>query len=111
MDSANSSNAAGTVLGDASADGTGSASTLTATLPAGTFISQEFAPRILVVGTSASTFYEMFDRETFLDSDLDYLTLNALEGVVVYLDYAVAAGNATTDFWIAGVEWEEYTVS
>lgn len=111
MDSIGVTSTSITVLGDASADGTGSGTTLTATLPAGTIISQEFAPRTLVIGTSASTFYEPFDRETFLDSDSDYVTLNALEGVVLFIDYTVATQNPTTDMWIAGFEWEEYTLA
>lgn len=111
MDSSFTSDASITVRGDSSADGTGSTTTLTATLPAGTILTEEYGPRVLVVGTSASTFYEMFDRETFLDSDLDYVTLNALEGVVLFLDYTVATANPTSDHWIAGVEWEEYRVA
>jgi len=55
MDSALASSASVTVFGDASADGTGSATTLTATLPAGTFLTEEYAPRLI---TAAG--YEMF---------------------------------------------------
>jgi hypothetical protein len=94
------SSASVTVLGDASADGTGSASTLTATLPAGSILSQEYAPRyITAVG------YEMADRiEFFSDSTI---ALNALEGIVVFLDYTLATQNPITDMWIAGIEWSE----
>lgn len=94
------SNAAVTVLGDASADGTGSASTLTATLPAGTILTQECAPRFI---TAAG--YEPADRVEFLGDTT--VTLNALEGVVVFLDYTLATQNPTTDMWIAGIEWSE----
>lgn len=94
------SNAAVTVLGDASADGTGSGTTLTATLPAGTFISQEYAPRFI---TAAG--YEPSDRIEFLSDT--YVTLNALEGIVVTLSYTLATQNPTSDMWIVGMEWDE----
>jgi hypothetical protein len=89
-----------TVLGDASADGTGSGTTLTATLPSGSIISQEYAPRfITAVG------YEMADRLEFLgDTEVE---LGALEGVVLALDYVLATQNPVTDRWIAGIEWTE----
>jgi hypothetical protein len=95
------SNASITVLGDASADGTGSGTTLTATLPTGTFISQQTAARLI---TAAG--YEIVDRVDFLDDGTE-VVLGALEGLVVFLDYTVATSNPTTDMWFAGVEWEE----
>lgn len=89
-----------TVSGDASADGTGSTTTLTVTLPAGTFVSQEFAPRFV---TAAG--YEMADRIQWLeDSEIE---LAANEGLCLFLDYLVATMNPVTDMWIAGVEWSE----
>lgn len=95
-----SSNASVTVLGDASADGTGSGTTLTATLPAGTILTQEFAPRFI---TAAG--YEPADRMEFLgDTEIK---LAALEGVVLFLDYVLATQNPTTDMWIASIEWSE----
>lgn len=95
-----SSNASVTVLGDASADGTNSGTALTATLPAGTIITQEFAPRLI---TAAG--YEMADRMEFLgDTQVE---LAALEGVVLFLDYTLATQNPTTDMWIASIEWTE----
>ena len=96
------SSASVTVLGDASADGTGSATTLTTTRPAGTFISQEYAPRLI---TAAG--YEMSDRLEFFDGT--EIVLGALEGIVVFLDYTLATQNPITDMWIAGLEWEERT--
>lgn len=94
------SNASVTVLGDASADGTGSGTTLTATLPAGAILSQEYASRYI---TAAG--YETADRiEFFGDSEI---TLAALEGIVLFLDYTLATQNPITDMWIAGVEWKE----
>lgn len=101
-DTSMTSNASVTVLGDASADGTGSATALTATLPAGTIASQEYAPRLI---TAAG--YEMFDRTEYLDNAP--ITLRALEGLVVFLDYTLATQNPTTDMWTAGVRWSEYT--
>jgi hypothetical protein len=109
-DTALTSNSAVTVWGDASADGTGSATTLTVTLTAGASnaLTQEYAPRVLVVGTSASTFYEPFDRTTFFEDESVAITLRPLEGVCLYLDYAIAAGNPTTTFWITHCRWTEY---
>jgi hypothetical protein len=102
MDSALSSSASVTVLGDASADGTSSATALTATLPAGTVLTQEYAPRMI---TAAG--YEMFDRTVFFDGDT-FVTLRALEGIVLFLDYVLATQNPTTDMWIATCEWDEF---
>lgn len=95
-----SSNSAVTVLGDASADGTGSASTLTATLPAGAILAQEFSPRLI---TGAG--YESADRVEFLRDTK--IVLGSLEGIVIFLDYTAAGQNPTTDMWIAGIEWQE----
>lgn len=103
-DSSLSSSSSVTVFGDASADGTSSASALTATLPAGTIIAEEYAPRLI---TAAG--YEMFDRTTFLEQDPEIITLNALEGVVVFADYVLATQNPVTDMWIVSARWTEYT--
>lgn len=90
-----------TVLGDASADATGSGTTLTATLPAGTILTQEFASRLI---TAAG--FEPADRVEFLlGSEVELL---ALEGIVVFVDYVLATQNPTTDMWIASIEWEEF---
>jgi len=105
IDSTYSSSASVTILGDASADATGSATTLTATLPAGMFVAQEYSSRLI---TGAG--YEPWDREVFLDGD-DFVTLNALEGIVVFLDYTVAGANPITDMWLATVQWEEFTAA
>jgi len=96
------SNASVTLLQDASADGTGAGTTLTATRPAGTIISQEFAPRLI---TAAG--YEMADRVEWLGDT--QVVLAPLEGLVLFLDYVLATQNPTTDMWIAGIEWYEYT--
>lgn len=98
------SSASVTILGDASADKTGSGTTLTATLPAGTFISQEYAPRNFTAVGQETT-----DKVVFLDFD-DAITLRPLEGLVVFLDYATATFNPVTDFWTATLDWDEYTL-
>ncbi len=95
-----SSAAAVTVFGDSSADGTGSATTLTATLPAANVLTQTYAARLI---TAAG--YEPFDRETFLDGS--EVKLNALEGIVVMLDYTLATQNPTTNQWLVTCEWDE----
>lgn len=94
------SSASVTVLGDASADGTGSATTLTATLPAGAIITQEFAGRLI---TAAG--YEPADRVEFLENT--QIELGPLEGVVLSIDYVLATQNPTTDMWAASIEWTE----
>ena len=99
-DTSLTSNASVTILEDASADGTSSGTALTATIPAGMVISQEFAPRMI---TAAG--YEMFDRAEWL-SDTG-ITLRALEGVVLRLDYVLATQNPITDMWLITCEWDE----
>lgn len=89
------------VRGDASADGTGSATTLTATLPAGAILSQEYGPRFI---TGAG--YEMADRMEFLD-DQEIVEVPPNTGIVVFLDYVAAGQNPTTDRWLMGMEWRE----
>lgn len=99
------SDASVTIRGDASADKTGSATTLTATLPTGTFVSQEYGPRnFTAVGQEAA------DRVVFLEAEEEVITLRALEGLVVFLDYATATFNPVTDFWTATMDWDEYTL-
>jgi hypothetical protein len=93
-----------TVLQDASADGTSSATALTATLVAGAVVSEEFAPRLI---TAAG--YEMFDRTEFMSDPLESVVLRPLEGLVVVLDYVLATQNPITDMWLVGCRWEEYT--
>lgn len=107
-DSALSSKSSVTVWGDASADTVNSATALTITLPAGTFMVEEFAPRMLVVGTSATTLYEPFDRTTFFEDESVAITLRPLEGLAVFLDYTVATGNPATNHWMCSIRWTEY---
>jgi hypothetical protein len=102
--SAAATSASVTCLQDASADGTSSATALTATLPAGAVVTGEFAPRLI---TAAG--YEMFDRTEFLTGSSESVVLRPLEGIVLMLDYVLATQNPITDMWVAGVRWEEYT--
>lgn len=99
-DTALTTNASITAWGDASADGTGSATTLTVTIPASSMLSQEFAPRLI---TGAG--YEMADRIEMLVGQ--NIVLRALEGIVVFLDYVLATQNPVTDMWIVGCDWTE----
>ena len=96
------SSASVTVLQDASADGTSSASALTATIPAGAVIAGEFAPRLITaVGDDGSYKIDLVTGSR--------IKLNALEGVVVVLDYVLATQNPITDMWLVEAEWEEVT--
>lgn len=99
-DTSLSASASVTAWGDASADGTGSGTTLTATIPANSILTQEFAPRFI---TAAG--YEPFDRAEFLVDQ--GIVLRALEGIVVELVYVLATQNPTTDMWIVGCDWYE----
>jgi len=103
-DSSKTANASVTVLGDASADGTVSATALAATLPAGAVIAQEFSPRMI---TAAG--YEISDRIEFFAATNEAITLRPLEGIVVSLDYVLATQNPITDMYIVGCRWEEFT--
>lgn len=105
-DSAQSSSASVTVLQDASADGTSSATALTATLPAGAVIESEFAQRLI---TAAG--YEVGDAIQFLKETDEAITLRALEGLVVMLDYTLATQNPITDMWVVTCKWAEYTAA
>lgn len=101
---ATASSASVTLLQDASADGTSSASALTATIPAGAVVAQEFAGRLI---TAAG--YEPQDREAFLDGEHESIVLRPLEGLVLRLDYVLATQNPVTDMWLVGWRWEEFT--
>lgn len=105
-DSSQSSSASLTVLQDASADGTSSASALTATLPAGAVVESEFAQRLI---TAAG--YEVGDAIYFLKEIDEAITLRPLEGLVLTLDYVLATQNPVTDMWIVTAKWAEYTAA
>lgn len=100
LDTSETPNASVVVTGDASADGTNSATALTFTTNAGA-ISQEYAPQMITLAG-----YEMADRIEFLEGDV--ITCRPGEGVALALDYAAAASNPATDHWIASIRWEEY---
>jgi len=103
-DSGKAASASVTILQDASADGTSSATALAATLPAGAVITQEYAPRMI---TAAG--FELADRMEFLAGTHEAITLRPLEGIVISLDYVLATQNPITDMWIVGCRWEEFT--
>ena len=94
------SNAACTVWGDASADGTGSGTTLTVTLPAGTILDQQAAPRVITAVGEVGVAEIEFDYPEFIE-------LSALEGVCVFLDYTLATQNPVTDMWMTSIQWQE----
>ncbi len=100
-DTAQTSNASVTVWQGASADGTGVA--LTVTRPAAQFISQIPASRALTLASAEP------DREQFLLEKTGKVTLRALEGIAVFLDYTVATSNPATDMWQVDCVWEEHT--
>lgn len=100
--SATATSASVTVWSDASADGTSSATALTATLTT-SMISREFAPRMI---TAAGL--EMQQRVEFFSDELASIVLRPLEGIVVMLDYTLATQNPTTDQWLVTCKWEEY---
>jgi hypothetical protein len=106
LDTALSSNAAVTVWGDASADGTSSGTTLTVTIPAGSVLASQFGPRVFTaVG------YEEQDQQMFFEGEPD-ITLRALEGVCVFLEDAVTStGNPITDSWVSTIHWTEYRIA
>jgi hypothetical protein len=108
-DSSMASNASVVATGDASADGTSSGTAL-AVASTGT-ITEEFGPRVLVVGTSASTFYEPFDRTVFFEDENVAITVRAGEGVGVRLDYTLATANPATNFWLVDARWTEYRLT
>lgn len=97
------SNASVTLWNDSSADGTGSATTLTVTLPAGTIVDQLVCPRVITAVGEIDTNPMIFEYP-------DGIQLDALEGICVFLDYTAATQNPTTDMWVASIEWEEITV-
>jgi len=112
-DTSLTSAAAVTVWGDASADGTVSGTALTITLPAANFISQITAPNRVfgTTGTGTNPWMEDAGRIVFLPDADESITLRALEGLAVFLDYTVATANPVTDFWLPSIRWIEYTAA
>jgi hypothetical protein len=102
-DSAQSSSASVAVLFDASADGTNSATALTATLTT-SVITQQFAGRMI---TAAG--FDVTLKMGLLDGPDEYVLLREGEGVVAMLDYVLATQNPVTDMWIVSADWTEFT--
>lgn len=100
VDSTFTSNAGAVVLQDASADGTSSGTTLTATLPTGAVLDGDFAPRyVTAVGQEIAEAVELLTENE--------VTLRPGEGIVVALDYTLATQNPTTDMWTVTLRWDE----
>jgi hypothetical protein len=110
LDSGGSSNPAVQVWGDASANGTSSATTLAVTIPSNSALAQVYGPRILGASTAdaSASGYEVLDSVTFFEDESD-IVLRALEGICVFLDQSDVAGNVTADQWAAVIDWQEYT--
>ena len=104
-DSALTSAANVELRGGTASDG-GALTAITATN--GGLLAQKFSPRLLVVGTSASTLYEPVDTIPFFYGEPD-ITLKAGEGLLVSLEGQAAAGNPATNRWICEIDWDEYT--
>lgn len=102
------SNASVVVTGDASADGTNSATALSVTQ--GVALAQVWAPRIVQTTATAANLpvAEFIDTAEFLVGEPEVI-LRPGEGLAVILDVATAAGNPATDRWISILDWIEYT--
>ena len=110
MDTTQSSDAGVVARGDASADGTNSASALTVTIPAGTVLTQEVLSRnVWISGTAppAGTFTELADRVSFFDGTEVVLRQN--QGIALHLTSPGGTSIPNTSFFVAGMDWEEYT--
>jgi len=104
MDTSQSSSASVTLLQATASDG-GAATAITGTPAANTILAQQLAPRALTVAG-----YEMVDQLVFFDqAESGPLTLRALEGVMVNLDYTVATSSPITDMYHISFYWTEYT--
>lgn len=113
-DSALTSKSTVTVWGDASADGTSSATTLTiAAITNGSqtgMMDQIFASRFMG-GAGTNPQSELFDLMRFFPSDDEIMTLRALEGLAIHLDTTLATQAPTTDMLTVSCRWIEYTAS
>jgi hypothetical protein len=101
--SSKTSSASVAILFDASADGTASATALTATPVAGALTAQ-FAARMI---TAAG--FDVISKISLMDGPDEYVVLREGEGVVCVLDYVLATQNPVTDMWIVSADWTEYT--
>lgn len=89
-----------TLLGDASADGTNSATALAATTTAGAHLTQEFFPRLI---TGAG--YEVADRINLLDDR--GTIIHPGEGIVLSSDITLATQEPASVLTIATIDWTE----
>ncbi len=100
IDGTTTSDANVVVRNDASADAAGSTTTLTVSKSAGNFIETIVAPRLITgAGYEQHNSYE-FDLNT-------PVSLAVGNGILIFLDYNTATMNATTDMWVANIEWTE----
>ena len=99
-DTALTSSASITLLGDASADGTNSAVALAAVTTAGSALTQEFFPRLI---TGAG--YEVADRIELLEGK--NVVLRAGEGIVLSSDITLATQEPAGVLTIATIDWYE----
>ncbi len=88
------------VNGDASADGTNSATALAVTVTAGSHLTQEIAPRLI---TAAG--YEPADRLEFLEGK--GVMCRPGEGLVLSLDVTLATQEPASSNSIATIDWYE----
>jgi hypothetical protein len=103
-DSLQTSSASVAILFDASADGTSSATALTATLTT-QVVTGQFAARMI---TAAG--FDMILKMDLLDGPDEYALLREGQGIVCMLDYTLATQNPVTDMWLVTADWTEYTV-
>lgn len=100
-----------TCWGDASADGTSSATTLTiAAITNGSqtnLLTQMFAPRFMG-GAGTNPQSELMDRATFFDGEDEIIALRAGEGLAIHLDFTATTQNPTSDMWTCAVRWVEF---
>lgn len=111
MDTSVTTDASVTLLQDASADGTNSGTALTATIAAGTTMSQEVLSRnVWLSGTAppAGTWTELADRMEFFSGEPD-VVLRQTQGLALHLTSPAAASIPATSFFAAAVYWEEFT--
>lgn len=118
-DSTLTSKSAVTVWGDASADGTSSATTLTiAAITNGSttgLLTQMYAPRYLAhaapTASSINPFMELIDFAPFFTGEDEIISLRALEGLAVHLDFTATTQNPITDMWSVSARWIEYSAA
>jgi hypothetical protein len=113
MDTADVTDAEVALLQDASADGTNSTAALAVTHTAGAFLTQEVVPRVAshaaTTTTNVTPWMEPADRMEFFAGEPD-VTLRAGNGLSLFLQGQAATSIPATDFFVATIDWEEYTL-